>query len=47
MRLDHSNEALLVGFKIALKRWIESTNPKGIAAKSILLDTDYMYDKVR
>jgi hypothetical protein len=47
MRLDHSDEALFAGFKIALKRWIESIIPKGIAAKSILLDTNYMYDKVK
>jgi hypothetical protein len=33
-------------FKIALKRWIESIVPLGIAIESILLDTHYMYDMV-
>jgi hypothetical protein len=46
MRLDPSNEALLASFKTTLKRWIESTAPKGIATKSIFLNTHYMYDRV-
>ncbi len=46
MRLNPSNEASLISFKIALKRWIESTILEGIVVKSILLDTHYMYDKV-
>jgi hypothetical protein len=46
MTLDPSNEAFPIGFKIPLKRWIESTALEGILTKSILLDTPYMYDKV-
>jgi hypothetical protein len=40
------DKALLEGFKITLKRWIEKTTPKGIAINSIPLDTHYMYDRV-
>jgi hypothetical protein len=46
MKLNLSNEALHVGFKIALKRLIKSTTPGGIVTKSILLDIHYMYDRV-
>jgi hypothetical protein len=46
MRLNPFDKALLPCFKIVLKRWIESTIPKGITTKSIILDTHYMYDRV-
>jgi hypothetical protein len=45
-RLNPSNKAPLVGFKIRLKRLEENTTLEGIVAKSILLNTHYMYDKV-
>jgi hypothetical protein len=44
--LNPSYETSPAGCKTTLKRWIESIIPKGIAAKSILLDTHYMYDRV-
>ncbi len=46
MKLNPFDKTLLTCFKIALKRWIESTIPEGITTESILLDTHYMYDKV-
>jgi len=46
MRLNPFNETLPIGFKTALKRWIESIALEGITTESILLDTHYMYDKV-
>jgi hypothetical protein len=45
-RLNPSNKAPLAGFKIALKRSVESTTLEGITTKSIILNTHYMYDKV-
>jgi hypothetical protein len=46
MRLNPFDKAPPIGFKIALKRWIESIILKGIATESILLGIHYMYDKV-
>ncbi len=37
---------MYAGFKIALKRWIESIAPKGIIIESILFNTHHMYDMV-
>jgi hypothetical protein len=46
MRLNPFDKAPPASFKNTLKRWIKSILPKGIAVKSILLDTHYMYNKV-
>jgi hypothetical protein len=46
MRLNPFDEALLIGFKPTLKRWIESIVLEGITPKFIHLDTHYMYDMV-
>jgi hypothetical protein len=46
MRLNPFNKASLVGFKNALRRWIECTMPKRIVAKLILLDTHYVFNMV-
>jgi hypothetical protein len=46
MKLNPFDKTSPTCFKITLKRWIESTIPKGITTESILLDTQYIYDKV-
>jgi hypothetical protein len=46
MKLNPSDEAPPLSFKITFKRWIGSIAPKGILAKCIHLDTHYMYDRV-
>jgi mRNA deadenylase 3'-5' endonuclease subunit Ccr4 len=46
MRLNPFDKTPPIGYKIALKRWIESIALEGIATKFILLDIHYMYEKV-
>jgi hypothetical protein len=46
IRLNPSDETLLVSFKITLRRWMKSIILEGIVTKSIFLDTHYMYVKV-
>ncbi len=44
MRLNPFDDALSIGFTMALKNWISSATPKSIATKSIILETHYKYD---
>jgi hypothetical protein len=44
--IESFNEALPLGFKTALKRWIESITLEGITPKFIRLNAHYMYDMV-
>jgi hypothetical protein len=46
MRLNPSDKTPPIGFKIALKKWIENIVLEGITSKPILLDTHYMYDRI-
>ncbi len=39
MRLNPYDDAPLIGFTIDMKKWINSTIPKAIATKSIILET--------
>jgi hypothetical protein len=44
LRLNPSNKALLVGFKQALEKWIQSGTLEDNVVKAILLDSHYEYD---
>ncbi len=44
--MNPSNEAPPLGFKHYLEKWIQNGNAKDVAAKVILLDSHYKYDKI-
>lgn len=46
MRLNPSDDAPLVGFTVAMNKWISNATLKVIATKFILLETHYKYDKL-
>jgi uncharacterized protein YicC (UPF0701 family) len=46
MRLNSSNEALPMGFKRALQKWIQSRTSEGNAIEAILLDSHYKFERI-
>jgi hypothetical protein len=46
LKFNPSNEALLVGFKQVMEKWIQSGTPKDNAMKANLLNTHDKYDRV-
>jgi len=46
LKLNPSDEAPPLGFKRFLEKWIQNGNVKDVAAKAILLDSHYKYDRV-